>query len=48
VQVVAAWGSARAVYLILDEDRLEHWRGLLPPGARVVNKSGTRVVLCNR
>jgi len=47
-QVVETWGSTRAVYLILDEDRLEHWRSLLPPGARVVNKSGTRVVLSNR
>ena len=47
-KVLEAWGSAQAVYLILDEDRLAHWRGLLPPGARVVNESGTRVVLCNR
>lgn len=47
-KVREAWGSARTIYLILDEDRLEYWRGLLPPGTRVVNKSGTRVVLCNQ
>ncbi len=43
-----AWSSSRPVYLILEESRLDHWRTLLPPGARVVNKSGTRLVLCNR
>jgi hypothetical protein len=43
-----AWRSSRPVYLILEEDRLAYWQGVLPPGARIVNKSGTRVVLCNR
>jgi len=43
-----AWRSSRPVYLILEESRLAYWQGLLPPGARVVNKSGTRLVLCNR
>ena len=43
-----AWCSSRPVYLILEENRLAYWRGLLPPDARVVNKSGTRLVLCNR
>jgi 4-amino-4-deoxy-L-arabinose transferase-like glycosyltransferase len=46
-QVQDAWRAAKPVYLILDEDRLAHWRSLLS-GARVVNKSGTRVVLSNR
>jgi 4-amino-4-deoxy-L-arabinose transferase-like glycosyltransferase len=43
-----AWRSPHPVYLILEEIRLAYWQGLLPPGARVVNKSGTRLVLCNR
>jgi 4-amino-4-deoxy-L-arabinose transferase-like glycosyltransferase len=43
-----AWRSSRPVYLILEESRLAYWQGLLPPGARVVSKSGTRLVLCNR
>jgi 4-amino-4-deoxy-L-arabinose transferase-like glycosyltransferase len=43
-----AWRSAKPVYLIVDGTRLDHWKSVLPPGARVVNKSGTRVVLCNR
>ena len=43
-----AWQSGQPVYLILEETRLAYWQGLLPPGARVVSKSGTRVVLCNR
>jgi 4-amino-4-deoxy-L-arabinose transferase-like glycosyltransferase len=43
-----AWQSVRPVYLIVDESQLAHWQALLPPGARIVNKSGTRVVLCNR
>jgi len=43
-----AWLLPRPVYLILEENRLAYWRGLLPSGARVVNKSGTRLVLCNR
>lgn len=43
-----AWKSSSPVYFILEESRLDYWQGLLPPGARVVNKSGTRIVLCNR
>ena len=43
-----AWRSSRPVYLILEESRLSYWQSLLPPGARVVDKSGTRLVLCNR
>jgi 4-amino-4-deoxy-L-arabinose transferase-like glycosyltransferase len=46
--VEKAWRSLRPVYLILEESRLAYWQGLLRPGARVVNKSGTRLVLCNR
>jgi hypothetical protein len=42
------WKSAQRVYLIIDEDRLPHWQAQLPPGARLVNKSGTRLVLCNQ
>jgi 4-amino-4-deoxy-L-arabinose transferase-like glycosyltransferase len=44
----SAWLSARPVYLIIDQDRLGYWQSVLPPGARVVNESGTRLVLCNR
>jgi 4-amino-4-deoxy-L-arabinose transferase-like glycosyltransferase len=43
-----AWRSLHPVYLIVEESRLAYWRGMLPPGARVVDKSGTRLVLCNR
>jgi hypothetical protein len=46
--LLQAWGSPHPVYLIIEESRLAYWQGLLPPGARVVNKSGTRLVLCNR
>lgn len=42
------WRSATPVYLIVEESRLAYWQGVLPPGARVVNRSGTRVVLGNR
>jgi 4-amino-4-deoxy-L-arabinose transferase-like glycosyltransferase len=43
-----AWRSPHPVYLILEQDRLAYWQRLLPPGARVVDRSGTRLVLCNR
>jgi hypothetical protein len=43
-----AWLSSQPVYFIIEESRLTYWQGLLPPGARVVNKSGTRLVLCNQ
>ncbi len=46
--LLKAWRSSRRVYLILEESRLDYWHALLPPGARLVNKSGTRLVLCNR
>ena len=37
-----AWaGTSHPVYLILEKTRLAYWQALLPPGARVVNKSGT-------
>jgi 4-amino-4-deoxy-L-arabinose transferase-like glycosyltransferase len=42
------WKSGRRVYFIIDEDRLTHWQSQLPPGARIVDKSGTRLVLCNQ
>jgi 4-amino-4-deoxy-L-arabinose transferase-like glycosyltransferase len=42
------WKSAQRIYLIIDEDRLPYWQSQLPPGARLVNKSGTRLVLCNQ
>jgi 4-amino-4-deoxy-L-arabinose transferase-like glycosyltransferase len=42
-----AWHSGQPVYLIVEEDRMAYWKALLPD-ARVVNKSGTRVVLANR
>ena len=44
----ATWRSGRRVYLIIEESRLAYWQGLLPPGARVVDRSGTRLVLCNQ
>ncbi len=44
----AEWRSGQRVYFIIEESRLTYWQGLLPPGARVVNKSGTRLVVCNR
>ena len=43
-----AWASGHPVYLIIEQSRLAHWQQLLPPGARVVDKAGTRMVLCNR
>jgi hypothetical protein len=46
--LLAAWQSGRRVYLIIEESRLPYWRGVLPPGARVVNAGGTRLVLCNQ
>ena len=46
--LLRAWDSSAPVYLIVEEDRLAHWRVELPPGTRVVNKSGTRFVLANR
>jgi 4-amino-4-deoxy-L-arabinose transferase-like glycosyltransferase len=45
--LLRAWRSAAPVYLIIEESRLPRWQALLPAGARLVNKSGTRLVLCN-
>ncbi len=44
----AAWLSPHPVYLIIEQDRLAYWQSILPPNARTVNQSGTRMVLCNR
>jgi hypothetical protein len=44
----SVWHSSRPVYFILEQSRLDYWRPLLGPGARVVDQSGTRLVLCNR
>jgi 4-amino-4-deoxy-L-arabinose transferase-like glycosyltransferase len=46
--VQSAWTSPQTVYLIIEESRLSYWQGVLPPGARQVEKSGTRLVLSNR
>jgi hypothetical protein len=46
--LLGAWRSSHPVYLIIEETRLAYWQAQLPPGARIVNKSGTRMVLCNR
>jgi hypothetical protein len=42
------WASPEPVYFVIEESRLDYWQHLLPPGARVVSKGGTRLVLCNR
>jgi 4-amino-4-deoxy-L-arabinose transferase-like glycosyltransferase len=44
---LSLWKSPRPVYLILNQDRLGHWKELLPPGARQVFAAGQRLVLCN-
>jgi 4-amino-4-deoxy-L-arabinose transferase-like glycosyltransferase len=46
--LAAAWSSAAPVYLIVDEDRLDHWQAELSPAPRIVQRSGTRLVLANR
>jgi 4-amino-4-deoxy-L-arabinose transferase-like glycosyltransferase len=46
--LLTAWNSPHPVYFVIEQDRLDYWRGLLPPGARLVSQSGTRLVLCNR
>jgi 4-amino-4-deoxy-L-arabinose transferase-like glycosyltransferase len=48
VGLESAWRSGQRVYFIIEQDRLSYWQGALPPGARVVNQSGTRLVLCNQ
>jgi hypothetical protein len=42
------WSSATPVYLVIEESRLAHWQGELSPAPRIVNRSGTRLVLANR
>jgi len=42
------WKSAQPLYFIIDEDRLAYWQSHLPPNARIVIKSGTRVLLSNQ
>jgi hypothetical protein len=46
--LLAHWHSGRRIYLIIEESRLSYWQAELPPGVRVVDKSGTRLVLCNQ
>jgi hypothetical protein len=46
--LLAQWRSGRRVYFIIEQSRLPYWQALLPPGARVVNQGGTRLVLCNQ
>ena len=46
--LLARWHSPQPVYLIIEESRLDHWQAELPPGTRVVMKSGTRLVLGNQ
>ncbi len=45
--VQQAWASGKPVYLIVDDERLAYWQGVLP-GARLYSKGATRDVLCNR
>jgi hypothetical protein len=42
-----AWTGTHPIYLIIEETRLDYWQASLP-NARLVSKSGTRLVLCNR
>jgi len=42
------WASPQPIYLIIEETRLDYWREHLFPAGRIVNRSGTRYVLCNR
>jgi len=44
----SAWRSGQRVYFIIEQSRLAYWQSALPPGARIVNESGTRLVLCNQ
>lgn len=45
--LLSEWKSAHPVYFIVEESRLPHWQNLLPGSQRIVDKSGTRLVLCN-
>ncbi len=42
------WQSSAPVFLIIEQSRLPHWRELLGADPRVLNRSGTRLVLANR
>ena len=46
--LAGAWRSATPVYLVIEDDRLAHWQSELSPVPRIVNRSGTRLVLANR
>jgi 4-amino-4-deoxy-L-arabinose transferase-like glycosyltransferase len=46
--LLQAWRSAAPVYLVIEESRLAFWQTQLPVAPRVVHRSGTRIVLCNR
>jgi hypothetical protein len=46
--LVAAWNSGAPVYLVIESDRLGHWRQELSPAPRIVDRDGTRLVLANR
>jgi 4-amino-4-deoxy-L-arabinose transferase-like glycosyltransferase len=46
--LLAQWNSSHPVYFIIEKSRLKYWQELLSPRARVISKSGTRLVLCNR
>jgi len=45
--VQAAWASGKPAYLIVDDERLSYWQGLLK-GAHLYSKGATRDVLSNR
>jgi 4-amino-4-deoxy-L-arabinose transferase-like glycosyltransferase len=46
--LAGAWSSTTPIYLVIEDDRLAHWQGELSPAPRIVNRSGTRLVLANR
>jgi hypothetical protein len=46
-ELLRQWRSSHPLYFIIEQSRLAYWRKLLP-GARLVNASGTRLVLSNR
>jgi hypothetical protein len=46
--LAGAWKSGTRVYLIVEEERLGHWQAELSPAPRIVNRSGTRLVLATR
>jgi 4-amino-4-deoxy-L-arabinose transferase-like glycosyltransferase len=42
-----AWAGPRALYLIVEQDRVDYWRAHLAPPPHVLARSGTRLVLSN-